>query len=61
MPVQAAELHLRRHLGETRIDAVGLLDRPDWADGLTTARFGVDGVAYAVTVHTTVDPEPRRR
>ncbi len=60
MPVQAAELHLRRHLGETRIGAVGLLERPDWADGMTTARFAVDGVAYAVTVHTTVEPEPRR-
>ena len=60
MPVQAAELHLRRHLDETRIGAVGLLDRPDRADGTTTARFGVEGAAYAVTVHTTFAPEPRR-
>ncbi len=39
MPVQAAEIHLRRHLGEDRVDAVVLRDRPDRAGDVTTARF----------------------
>ena len=58
MPVQAAEIHLRRHLGEDRADAVVLRERPDRTGDLTTARFDVHGAAYAVTVRTTFGPDP---
>ena len=58
MPVQAAEIHLRRHLGEDRVEAVVLRDRPDRAGDVTTARFEVGGAAYAVTVRTTHSAAP---
>lgn len=52
MPVQAAEIALRRELGETRDDAVRLVGRRvEGAD--TSARFEVAGSAYDVTVRTT--------
>jgi hypothetical protein len=49
MPVQAAEVALRQHLGETRLDAV--VPRGRRRDGdLVTARFTVGGASYDVTV-----------
>ncbi|WP_107773860.1 sucrase ferredoxin [Nocardioides sediminis] len=49
MPVQAAEVALRRHLDQTRLDAVELAGhRRD--DELVTARFAVAGASYDVTV-----------
>ena len=49
MPVQAAEVALRRHLGETRLDAVE--PRGHRRDGdLVTARFTVGGTSHDVTV-----------
>ena len=49
MPVQAAEVALRRRLGETRLAAVEL--RGHRRDGdLVTARFEVDGASYDVVV-----------
>lgn len=57
MPVQAAEVALRRELGETRTDALRLVGRsvagPD-----TEAVFAVGGAAYAVTVRTSPGDEP---
>ena len=54
MPVQAGEIALRRDLGETRTDAVRLVDRT--SDGTDTrAVFSVAGAEYAVTVRTTSD------
>jgi hypothetical protein len=49
MPVQAAEIALRHHLGETRLDAVE--PRGHRRDGdLVRARFTVDGTDHDVTV-----------
>ena len=60
MAVQAAELHLRRILGETRQDAVVLDDRA--VDGETTAAsFTVGGATYDVVVRTTLDPATAAR
>ena len=53
--VQAAEILLRRELGETREDAVVLVDRSTDAD-VTTATFAVAGATYDVGVRTTRDP-----
>ena len=51
MPVQAAEIALRRELGETRNDAVRLTHRSrDGAD--TEAVFDVGGASWAVRVRT---------
>lgn len=51
MPVQAAEIAVRRRLGETRVAGVRTLGHR--RDGeVTDARFEVDGMAYDVTVRT---------
>lgn len=55
MPVQAAEIALRRRLGETRIDGVRLLERTS-VDGLTTARLLAGAAAYDVTVRSSHGP-----
>lgn len=55
MPVQAAEVALRRELGVTRLDDVTALRQS--RDGeLTTATFRVGGGTYDVAVRTTADP-----
>jgi hypothetical protein len=51
MPVQFAEIALRRELGEARMDSVRLVSRRISA-GLTDAVFEVDGVRWAVQVRT---------
>ena len=57
MPVQAAEIALRRELGETRADALRLVDRrTDGPD--TEAVFAVGGATYAVVVRTTHGRRP---
>ena len=58
MPVQAAEIHLRRRLGEDRVGAVVLHGRPAREGHVTTAHFEVEGASYAVTVRTTFGPDP---
>jgi hypothetical protein len=63
MPVQAAEIALRRELAETRGDALRLNGR--WVDRrgdgkVTRARFEVLGAAYDVEVRTTRGPELHR-
>lgn len=58
MPVQAAEVALRRRLGETRLDAVRLVRRRRDPDaGLTRVDLEVDGARWAVEVVTTTGPE----
>jgi hypothetical protein len=59
MPVQAAEIALRRQLGETRRDAVRFLRRQA-ADGVTTAWFAAAGATYAVEVRSAPGDEPRQ-
>ena len=55
MPVQAAEIFLRRDLGATREDALALNEHS--VDGeVTTADFTVAGASYVVRVRTTRDP-----
>lgn len=49
MPVQAAEIELRRRLGEDRRDVV-VPTGHSWAGDLVTAGFEVDGRAHAVVV-----------
>ena len=51
MPVQAAEIGLRRRLEETRNDAVRFLGATR-RDDVTEARFDVAGTTYAVRVRT---------
>ncbi|GAA4707344.1 sucrase ferredoxin [Nocardioides conyzicola] len=51
MPVQAAEVHLRRDLGVTRRDDVVFTGRVTDGD-LTTATFAVAGATYDVRVRT---------
>ncbi|WP_134739325.1 sucrase ferredoxin [Nocardioides sp. 503] len=51
MPVQFAEIALRRQLGETRDDAVRLVSRRA-ADGVTDAVFTAGGAQWAVQVRT---------
>jgi hypothetical protein len=51
MPVQAAEIALRRDLAETRGDALRLVGR-SVADGVTEAVFDVAGARYAVRVRS---------
>jgi len=53
MPVQAAEIALRRSLGEDRREAVAYGGRAVDGD-LTVARFAVAETSYAVTVRTSV-------
>ncbi len=60
MAVQAAEHHLRRRLGATRIEDVELVRRTV-ADGVTTATFTVAGATRAVRVRTLVDPASATR
>ncbi|GAA1476994.1 sucrase ferredoxin [Nocardioides aestuarii] len=61
MPVQAAEIAVRRRLGETRLDAVRLLRRRRDADaGLTRVELEVGGRSWAVEVRTTTGPEQAR-
>lgn len=60
MPVQAAELHLRRRLGVTREDAVALTGRSVDGD-VTAATFAVAGGSYEVAVRTTRDPASATR
>lgn len=58
MPVQAAEIALRRDLGETRNDAVRFARRH--ADGeVSDCEFVVGGATYAVRVRTHPGPEPQ--
>ena len=59
MPVQAAEIALRRRLGERREGVVRLLGRTTNA-AVTSARFDVLGASYLVVVRTTPDPTPRQ-
>jgi hypothetical protein len=59
MPVQAAELALRRQLGETRADAVRFVGRSSTAAG-TVARFDVAGTRWQVQVQTRDGEEPAR-
>ena len=60
MPVQAAEIALRRELGATREDAVEVVRQT--RDGeLTTATFRVAGGTYDVVVRTTADPATAAR
>jgi len=59
MPVQAAEVALRRELGETRTDALTLLDRRS-TDTDTDVRFGVGGASYLVTVRTSAGTDLHR-
>jgi (2Fe-2S) ferredoxin len=61
MPVQAAEVFLRRELGVTRERDVALLGRPGTAGDITAARFAVAGATYAVRVRTTRDPATATR
>ena len=57
MPMQAAEVYLRRTLGADRIRTV--TPRGRTVDGdLTVATFDVAGETYAVTVRTTYADEP---
>ncbi len=60
MAVQAAEIALRRQLGETRVDAVRLVGRR--RDGDTwDVRFEVGVEPWQVVVRTTVDDPDRHR
>ncbi len=60
MPVQAAEILLRRELGATREGDVVLVERSTDAD-VTLASFAVAGAAYDVRVRTTRDPATATR
>jgi hypothetical protein len=60
MPVQAAEVFLRRQLGVTREPDVVLTGRAS-RDGVTTAGFAVAGGEYDVRVRTTSDPATATR
>jgi hypothetical protein len=60
MAVQAAEHHLRRRLGATRIADVELVRRAVDGD-VTTATFAVAGASYVVRVRTLLDPATATR
>lgn len=60
MPVQAAEHHLRRHLGATRIDDV-VVGRSAVDGDLTTTSIAVGSSTYVVRVRTVVDPATATR
>lgn len=60
MPVQAAEIHLRRELGATRLDDVVLRERVLDGD-FTSASFAVAGGTYAVVVRTVHDQRTATR
>lgn len=58
MPVQVAELAVRRELDEWRIDALRLSVRPEATrDGWRTRFVAADGGLHEVTVHRTTSPE----
>jgi hypothetical protein len=59
MPVQAAEIALRRQLGETRIDALELRSRRRTDDGLHVV-FAVGATEWQLTVRTHTDGAPSR-
>jgi hypothetical protein len=59
MPVQAAEIALRRQLGETRLEALRLLSR-ERAGDVCRAAFAVGGAAWEVTVRTHLGDEGHR-
>lgn len=59
MPAQAAEIHLRRQLGVTRLDDVVLTGHRVDHD-LTTAVFEVGGGTHEVLVRTTREAVPAR-
>jgi hypothetical protein len=59
MPVQAAEISLRRDLAETRDDALRLLSRRV-VDDITEAVFDVAGTHYAVRVRSVPGVEQHR-
>ena len=56
MPVQAAEVALRRQLGETRLDAVRLLGQRRTGEE-REVRFEVGGSPWTVAVRTVTGPE----
>lgn len=56
MPVQFAELALRRHLGERRHDALSLISRTT-AEDVTCALFEVAGSRWNVRVRTSPSPD----
>ncbi len=60
MAVQAAEHHLRRRLGATRLDDVRLVRAAVDGD-VTRATFAVGGASYAVGVRTVRDPATATR
>ncbi len=60
MAVQAADHHLRRQIGATRIDDVRLV-RADVDGDVTQATFAVAGATYAVRVRTVRDPASATR
>lgn len=60
MAVQAAEIHLRRELGATRIEDVVLRERVLDGD-FTSASFSVAGGTYAVVVRTIHDARTASR
>lgn len=59
MPVQAAEIALRRELGETRGDAVAFVSRRV-VDDRTEAEFDVAGATYVVQVRSRHGDESHR-
>ena len=60
MPVQAAELHLRRQVGASRVEDVALVRRAVDGD-VTTATFAVAGATYVVRVRTVLNPATATR
>jgi hypothetical protein len=60
MAVQAAEHHLRRQVGATRIEDVELVRRTV-DSGVTSATFVIAGATYVVRVRTPVDPASATR
>lgn len=60
MAVQAADHHLRRRLGATRLDDVRLVRAAVEGD-VTRATFAVAGATYAVRVQTVRDPASATR
>jgi hypothetical protein len=56
MPLQYAEIALRRHLGETALGGVRFVSRTVVGDQVT-ARFAVRGAAYDVRVRTTMSDQ----
>jgi hypothetical protein len=60
MPVQAAEIALRRQLGETRLDAIRPVERRRDGDRWR-ARFEVGAELWEVEVLTTLDDTDRHR